>query len=67
MGDRFYTAQKNYKPKRRLKKDVIQELDEVLGSHVEGMDRLTIKALDDLIEAIQIKMYQQEVLDAIGG
>ena len=56
MGDRFYIAQKNYKPKRRLKKDVIQELDEVLGTHVEGMDRLTIKTLDDLIETLKWRL-----------
>lgn len=56
MGDRFYIAQKNYKPKRRLKKDVIQELDEVLGSHVDGMDRLTIKTLDDLIETLKWRL-----------
>ena len=53
MGDRFYTQQKAHKPKRRLKKDVIAELDKVLGSHVDGMDRLTIKALDELINAIR--------------
>jgi len=56
MGDRFYMQQKNYKPKRRLKKDVIKELEEVLGSHVEGMDRLTIKALDDLITTIKRRL-----------
>ena len=55
MGDRFYAQQKNFKPKRRLKVDVIKELDEALGSHVEGMDRLTIKALDDLIEALRYR------------
>lgn len=53
MGDRYYNAQKNYKPKRRLKVDVIAELDAVLGQHVDGMDRLTIKALDDLIKAVK--------------
>jgi len=52
MGERFYLAQKNYKPKRRLKKDVIVELDSILGVHVEGMDRLTIKTLDELIEVL---------------
>jgi hypothetical protein len=52
VGDRFYEAQKNYKPKRRLKADILKELDEVLGSHVEGLDRLTIKSLDSLIETL---------------
>ena len=55
MGDRYYNAQKNYKPKRRLKADVIAELDAVLGQHVDGIDRLTIKALDDLIKVIKEK------------
>ena len=30
MGDRFYNAQQKHKPKRRLKKDVIAELTELL-------------------------------------
>lgn len=59
MGDRFYEQQKSYKPKRRLKKDVVAELDAVLGVHVEGMDRLTIKALDDLIDAVKRALYEQ--------
>ena len=53
MGDRFYIQQKNYKPKRILKVDVIAELDTELGVHVDGTDRLTIKALNDLIEAVK--------------
>ena len=53
MGDRFYTQQKNYKPKRILKKDVITELNKLLGVQVEGMDRLTIKTLNDLIAVIE--------------
>ena len=56
MGDRFYQQQKEYKPKRRLKKDVIAELDSILGHHVEGLDRCTIKTLDDLTDAIQIRI-----------
>lgn len=59
MGDRFYTQQKNYKPKRRLKADIIVELDKLLGKHVDGMDRLTIKALDDLIEAIKENNHER--------
>ena len=55
MGDRFYNQQKAYKPKRRLKADIIKELDEVLGSHVEGLDKLTIKSLDDLIEVLRYR------------
>lgn len=54
MGDRFYTQQKSFKPKRVLKKDIIVELDELLSVHVDGIDRLTIKALNDLIDAIKV-------------
>lgn len=59
MGDRFYIQQKNHKPGRRLKVDVVAELDAALGSHVEGMDRLTIKALDELIEAINERVNSE--------
>lgn len=53
MGDRFYIQQKNYKPKRRLKKDVIAELTRVLnGNEVKGLDRCTIATLDELIDTI---------------
>ncbi len=51
MGDRFYTQQKNRK--RRLKKDVIADLNKLLGAEVEGLDRLTIKTLEDLIQVIK--------------
>lgn len=57
MGDRFYTQQKKYKPKRRPKSDYIKELnEEVLGSTVEGLDRLTIKTLESLIETIRWRL-----------
>lgn len=52
MGDRFYMQQKNHKPKRRLKKDVIARLHTILGYKVEGLDRLTIKSLDELTTAV---------------
>lgn len=53
MGDRFYMQQKEYKPKRRLKKDVIATLTKVLnGNEVKGLDRCTIQTLDDLIDTI---------------
>jgi hypothetical protein len=56
MGDRFYAQQKEHKPKRRLKKDVIAELTETLGDTVEGLDRLTIKSLEDLIKTIRWRL-----------
>ena len=56
MGERFYTQQKNYKPKRILKKDVILTLERVLGSDVDGLDRLTIKTLESLTTAITVRI-----------
>ena len=53
MGDRFYEAQKKHKPKRILKKDVIIEFQRLIGARVEGLDRLTIKTLDELSEAVE--------------
>lgn len=53
MGDRFYTQQKNHKPGRRLKKDVVANLEKVLGAEVAGLDRLTIKTLDELTDVVK--------------
>ena len=59
MGDRFYMQQKEYKPGRRLKKDVIAELTKVLGGReVNGLDRCTIQTLDDLIDAVKRAKYE---------
>jgi len=53
MGDRFYAQQKAHKPRRVLKKDVIARLERVLnGNKVEGLDRLTIKTLNELTDTI---------------
>lgn len=56
MGDRFYMEQKAYKPPRRYKKDAIAEVEELLGQKVNGLDRMTIAAIDDLHEAIKRKL-----------
>lgn len=56
MGDRFYEAQKRYKPGRRLKKDVIEILEMLLDTDIAGLDRLTIKTLEDLTTAISFKI-----------
>jgi len=59
MGDRFYEQQKAYKPKRRLKKDVIADLYALLGvEKIDNIDRLTIKGLDQLTEAVERKLLQ---------
>lgn len=60
MGDRFYKQQKNYKPKRRLKKDVIIEFQRLIGCKVDGLDRLTIKTLDELTDAIKWEFKQHD-------
>jgi len=58
MSDRFYKQQKEYKPKRRLKKDAIADLEQLLGSKVEGLDRATIATIDSLTEALERKLLQ---------
>lgn len=55
MGDRFYAQQKDHKPKRRLKADVIAELQGYFIVEVSGLDRLTIKSLEELIQAVAYK------------
>lgn len=44
------------KPKRKLKKDVIAEITEMLGYSVEGLDKCTIATLEALLEAIKVKV-----------
>lgn len=58
MGDRFYMQQQKHKPKRRLKKDIVEEIETFLNSKVDGLDKLTIATLDDLFEAIQRKVNE---------
>jgi len=65
MGDRFYTQQKNHKPGRRLKKDVIKELEVLLGIPVSGLDRLTIKSLDELIVAVTYTRASSKLAGAL--
>lgn len=55
MGDRFYEQQKKYKPKRRLKKDVIAEITKLLSTEIKGLDRCTIATLDELILVLRGK------------
>lgn len=56
MGDRFYEQQKNYKPKRKLKKEYVEEVDKLLGEEIKGLERLTIKSLEQLYESILHKL-----------
>ena len=55
MGDRWYEQQGKYKPKRILKKDIIAEINEILGEGILGLDKCTIPTLNELIEAINVK------------
>jgi len=59
MGDRFYMQQKEYKPKRRLKADVIADITNLLGRTVPGLDKCTIATLDELTDAIRSKNAQK--------
>ncbi len=61
MGDRFYEQQKQYKPPRRFKKDVISDIHKLLQSEVPGLDRMTIPNLDALYDAIYFKLGEAEV------
>ena len=56
MGERFYLQQKKHKPGRRLKADIVKEVNELLGKEVKGLDKLTIAALDELYAAIEEKL-----------
>ena len=65
MSDTFYLRQlnggttagkrrspKDVKPKRRLKKDIIAEINQSLGKDISGLDKCTIATLDELLGAI---------------
>ena len=58
MGDRFYMSQQkgnkstSTKKPRRLKKDIIAEINKSLGKEIAGLDKCTIATLDELLGAI---------------
>jgi hypothetical protein len=56
MGDRFYMQQKEHKPKRVLKKDVVKDLEQLLGCEIKGVDRMTIPHIQKLTEDIERKL-----------
>ena len=58
MGDRFYEQQKNYKPVKRLKKDILVDVNQLLGTEVKGLNRCTNDTLDELIAAVERKLLQ---------
>ncbi len=53
MGDRFYEQQKKYKPKRRLKADIVADIETFLGYEVPGLEKCTIATLNKLFDSIQ--------------
>jgi len=58
MGDRFYEAQGSNKStifsneKKRLKADIVKDIQTVLESDIKGLDKLTIKTLLELEEVL---------------
>lgn len=62
MGDRFYQAQRNLNKgrklgaqPRKLKKDVIAEINKTLDVELEGLEKMTIPHLEALLDAIKEK------------
>lgn len=56
MGDRFYNQQKaagRDKPKRKLKKDFIDDICAIVGRTITGLDKCTIDTLEQLIGALE--------------
>ena len=58
MGDRFYEQQKAYKPEKRLKKDILADLAQLLGEDIKGLNRCTNDVLEKVITAIERKLTQ---------
>lgn len=58
MGERFYLAQKEYKPKRKLKADYIDYLSSILEVDLEGLDKMTIKNIEALTNAVENKLKE---------
>lgn len=59
MSDRYYSqmlGKNGYKApkiKRILKSDYISELNTLLNSKIEGLEKCTIKTLQDLIDGVK--------------
>jgi len=52
MGDRFYAQQKAHKPKRRLKKDIITDIQLMLDEPVDGLEKCTVATLEQVEKGI---------------
>lgn len=61
MSDTFYERQAkgpvNKEGKKKLKKDWLAEINEVLGKDVDGLDKCTIPTLKTLLGAINAKVH----------
>ncbi len=64
MGDRWYQEQGititdirckegKAKPKRKLKKDYIAEINQILSIDIVGLEKCTIDTLNQLVEALK--------------
>ena len=53
MGDRFYFQQANYKPKRRLKREIVAWIEELLGERLPSLEKMTVADLLKLEEKIE--------------
>lgn len=69
MGDRFYMQQNKangrkadvkaapaQKPKRRLKADIVSEIDDILGVQISSLKNMTVADLETLKSAIEDAM-----------
>lgn len=56
MGDRFYMQQKEYKPKRRLKADIVKDIGQLLGTEILGLAKMTIVDLDTLHDRLKERL-----------
>ena len=58
MGDRFYEAQGANKStvftkeRKRLKADIINDVLKILGSDINGLEKLTVKTLKELEDVL---------------
>jgi len=67
MSDTFYLRQQNggntgkkVAQPRKLKKDHINEIKDLLGQNIEGLDKCTIATLMELETAIIVKLNSPE-------
>jgi hypothetical protein len=65
MGDRFYAQQAKHNPKRRLTKDIVADVENVLTFPVSGLDRMTCESLENLLIAITARRTMDKNREAL--